>query len=368
MKKLWVTFLKDAKLSFNSLYFYMELGLALVFLLIMILLVPEQITPNQTFHVHLDGPLESIGSFAQSYGIQLPDLEPLVRQIQEPDQQQGSTELESIQFHPTRESLVQAMEQDRSSIGVSVSDLSQPSPSMTMILQGFEHPRFKNLFQTLIEGELLSLVSNSSPELIIRTLEENPQRLTNRENLLPVYLTLNVGLMGLFIIAAYIFLDKEQGVIKAYAVAPVGIWQYLTSKLLIMLVVGLGTSLIVTLGIIGTRFPLGLFLGVILSFNLFGSTLGLFLSSFFDSMMKAMSSLYSVLMIMMVAGVSYFMPSFNPFWIRVFPTYRMFFTFRELFLPQGNLVYVAWSIPIYLGLSAGLFVLALHRFRKNLTE
>ena len=36
--------------------------------------------------------------------------------------------------------------------------------------------------------------------------------------------------MGFFIIAAYIFLDKKEGVIKAYAVTPSPVWKYLLSK------------------------------------------------------------------------------------------------------------------------------------------
>ena len=344
-QKLWITFLKDMKLSFNGIYFYIEVGMAVIFTLVMVFVVPENFDSSQTFHVVLDAE---------------PAYQSFLRNLFE------SEDLGQIQFHDDRHALYQAMEADRSSVGVVLS-MDAQGLQYNLVLQGYESPRMRTLLKTLIEGELLSQAPGWSGTTDTRVLEPDSERLTDRAHVLPIYLTVNVGLMGLFIIAAYIFLDKDEGVIKAFAVAPVHIWQYLASKLCIMLIIGLGSSLLVVFALVGRQAHYGLLLGATVAFNLFGSTLGLFIASFFDTMVKAMGALYLAVMVLMIASVSYFMPSFNPLWIRIFPSYPMLFSFRELLLSNGNAWYVLQNIGFFLILSGVLFGLSVHRFKRSIT-
>jgi hypothetical protein len=342
MKKLFTTFLKDAKLSFNGLYFYIEIGMAVIFIAVMLFVVPENFDQSQKLfaYINLDEPAKS----------QIMEL----------------VESESIEILSERSQVEEALSKDRSAVGVEIKTDGYVL-TYDLILQGYESENMKSMLKASIEGEFLSQIPGFTSAVSTSTLEENPQRLSDRVNVLPIYLTINVGMMGLFIIAAYIFLDKDEGVIKAYAVAPVKLWQYLASKMLIMLMMGLATSIMTVLAIAGTGVNfLHLFL-LVVSFNLFGSALGLLISSFFDTMVKAMGGLYAGMMLLVLPVVSYFMPSFNPLWIRVFPSYPMMFSFRELLLEGGNTRYIYTQAGLFLVLGLIVFVAANIRFKKTLT-
>lgn len=343
MRKLWVTFLKDAKLSFNGLYFYMEIGMALIFIAVLLFVVPEKFENSQNFYIAME--LESN------------DMEAVQRLLGDSD---------DVTVFSNRADIEDAMKKDRSSVGAVIRK-NEGKYIYEMILQGYENESMKNLIRAGIEGEILAQIPNYSSEVPVRTLEIGSEKLSDRINIIPIYLTMNVGMMGLFIIAAYIFLDKEEGVIRAYAVAPVEVWQYLASKMMIMLMMGLITSFVTVLAIVGFNVNYLYLFGLIVAFNTFGSALGLFISSFFNTMVKAMGVMYVFIMIMMLPAISYLMPSFNPMWIKLFPSYPMMFSLRELLLENGDQSYILMQIGVYLGLGFILFIAANHQFKKTLT-
>jgi len=221
--------------------------------------------------------------------------------------------------------------------------------------------------ETAIKSFFASQMPGYTGSVPVTTLGENLEKLNNRTNLLPIFLTMNAAFMGLFIIASYIFLDKEEGTIKALAVTPAKIWHYLMSKLLIMLMTGTATSLIVMLFIAGRNADYLLFFIAIICFNCFGSALGLFIASFFNTMSKAMGWLFFSIIILAFASVSYFMPAFSPPLIRLLPSYPMLFSFREILLKEGNAGYVLRSSAMFFAGSAVLFLLADIRFKKTIT-
>ncbi len=343
MRKLWMTFLKDAKLSFNGLYFYMEIGMALIFIAVLLFVVPENFDSSQKFYVVME--LESA------------ETEKFQRLLGESDE---------VTVLSSRTEIENSMKKDRSSVGAIIKK-SEGKYIYEMILQGYESESMKNLIQAGIEGEVLAQIPGYSSDVSVRTLEKESVKLSDRNNIIPIYLTMNVGMMGLFIIAAYIFLDKEEGVIKAYAVAPVQVWKYLASKVMIMLMMGLITSLITVLALVGFKVNYLYLIGMIVAFNTFGSALGLFISSFFNTMVKAMGVMYVFVMIMILPAISYLMPSFNPIWIKLFPSYPMMFSLRELFLENGDQSYILMQIGIFGVLALLLFLAANHRFKKTLT-
>ncbi|QSX08843.1 ABC transporter permease [Alkalibacter rhizosphaerae] len=343
MAKLWTTFLKDAKLSFQGLYFYIEIGLALIFIAVMLFVVPENFDQNQKAFIFANVDESVLDQLSDEW-----------------------SEVDPSYFVDSRKDLEAALEEDRSAVGV---ELRQEDGKLVFdfVLQGHESPAMKNLLKGTLEASFLTQIPGFDTQVEESVLEPDAKRLSDRENVLPIYLTVNMGLMGLFIIAAYIFLDKDEGVIKAYAVAPVRIWQYLASKVMIMMLMGILTSLLVVVALTGFKVNFILLLGLIVAFNFFGSALGLLLSSFFDSMTKAMGALYAAVMIMILPVISYFAPSFNPVWIRFFPTYPMMFSFRSLLLEDTNLAYMGMNIGLFLVLGVLLFIAAAARFKKSLT-
>lgn len=343
MRKLWMTFLKDAKLSFNGLYFYMEIGMALIFIAVLLFVVPENFESSQNIYVVMELESAETDRFQSLMG-----------------------DSDDVTFLSNRSEIESSMNKDRSSVGAIIKK-SEGKYNYEMILQGYESESMKNLIQAGIEGEVLAQIPGISNDVSVRTLEKESAKLSDRDNIIPIYLTMNVGMMGLFIIAAYIFLDKEEGVIKAYAVAPVEVWKYLASKVMIMLMMGLVTSLITVLALVGLNVNYLYLIGMIVAFNTFGSALGLFISSFFNTMVKAMGVMYVFVMIMIFPAISYLMPSFNPLWIKLFPSYPMMFSLRELLLENGDHSYILLQIGIFGVLALILFLAANHRFKKTLT-
>lgn len=236
-----------------------------------------------------------------------------------------------------------------------------------LVLQGHESKSMKAFLKSTLEGEFMAQMPNYEDKTTVVSLEETPVRLSDRANILPMYLVLNVAFMGLFIIAAYVFLDKEEGVIKAFAVAPVKVWHYLVSKIMIMALMGVLISVIVVIALMGFKVNYALMILTILVFNVFGSILGLLITSFFDSMTKAMGALFFSIFVLMFGGFSYFMPSFSPIWIKILPSYPMIFSFRELLMENGDLRYLYTNLAIFTGVSAILFVYTNFRFKKTLT-
>lgn len=344
MKKLIKTFLKDMKISFNGLYFYIEVGFAVIFVLVMLFVVPENFDQTQHFHIYTDLDEKDSSRIVEQFDLS------------------GA----HITMHDDMDSLKAAMSDDRSSLGFYIG-MENSQPVYDIIFQGFETERTKSMFKTMLESRILTQMPGFEGGIETTVLEPRADTLTDREHILPIFLTMNVGFMGLFIIAAYIFLDKDEGVIKSFAVSPAKIWHYLASKLMIMLIIGISTSFFVILLLSGSYINYPLFTGAIIAFNLFGSTLGLLISSYFDTMSKAMGGLYFAVLLLVFPSISYFMPAFTPLWIKWFPSYPMLFSFREIMLRDGNHGYALRSILIFVLLSAILFAYSNLRFKKTLT-
>lgn len=342
--KLLYSFLKDMQLSLKSWYLYMEIGFALIFVAILIYVVPENPTRSTTVYAHFDLPETYLSQAAGSL----------------------SRDGYEIQMLSSREEVETELADDRGSVGLVVS-LEGSKIVYDYILQGYENEKFKKIIKTSIEGRFAKMLPGFQDVTTVRTIEGNTERLPTRLNMLPVYLALNAAFMGLFIIAAYIFLDKEEGTIKAFAVTPAKVWHYLLGKMGVMLVTGLISGLIATTIIAGQKAHYFHLIMLIISLNAFGSALGLFIASFFDTMTKAMGWLYMSVIVLAFAAVSYYMPAFSPLIIRILPSYPMLFAFRETLYDVVNLGYVYATVAGFAVLAVILFLLSNYRFKKTLT-
>lgn len=341
MKKLGITFLKDMKLAFNGLYFYIEIAMALIFILIMLFVVPENFDKTQTIVAVIP---ENYINVDQNLSLNGFEIERVKNKIE----------------------LEEALKEDSAKIGLMVSSQNN-EPTIEFIMQGYEGDAIKNLLKGVIEGQMKSITASTHLVFNSNTLDETSGKLSDRSNLLPVYLTMNVALMGLFIIAAYIYLDKDEGVIRAYAVAPVAIWQYLASKILVMNVVGVLTSVLVVVAVHGLSMHFLALCFMVLIYNTFGSCLGLWVSSYFNSMTKAMGAMYLCIMILLMPAISYSIPSFDPSFLKWLPTHPMLYTFRSILLNQGGLVSIMSEFGLFFLFSIFFFALANRRYKKTLT-
>ena len=96
------------------------------------------------------------------------------------------------------------------------------------------------------------------------------------------------------------------------------------------------------------------------------ASLGLLVASFFDTIAKAFGVMYGIMIVLMVPAFSYYIPSFDPLWLRFFPTYPMLQGFKEILL-NGDGAYVLTYSLAFLAGGLALFLLANIRFKKTLT-
>lgn len=342
--KLWYSFLKDLNLAFKGFYIYIELGFALIFVAIMVFVVPENSARRVTVFTYMNLP---------------PAIEAVARDALRQDDL-------SVTFLPSRADVEAALAADRTSLGLSVSQ-ENGRIVYDYILQGYESDKFRNVIKTSIESGFAEQMPGFVDAVTVTTMDANNEKLTDRIAVLPVYLALNAAFMGLFIIAAYVFLDKDEGTIRAVAVTPAKVWHYLAGKMGVMLVAGLMSGLITTVLVAGAK-PHYLHLVILLiACNAFGSALGLFIASFFDTMVKAMGWLYASVIVLGVAGVSYYMPAFSPLIIRILPSYPMLFAFRETLLDASNTGYIYLNVLGFSAAAVVFFLLANWRFKRTLT-
>ena len=232
-------------------------------------------------------------------------------------------------------------------------------------IQGYETQRLRNL---------LYVLHNEDPDTFtemydmqkITTLTDIPV-LNNRQNMIPIFVVFMGSLMGFFIVIAYIFLDKDEGVVKAFAVTPLPMWKYLLSKTMVIGTTVLISSSIITIPIMGIQ-PNYLLFYLLLIISTFAfSSLGLFVSSFFDSMSKAFGMLYVIMIGLMLPAFSYFVPSFDPLWLQYLPTYPLLQSMKETIMINTNTEYVIVCSAGFLLGGILLFILANARFKKSLT-
>lgn len=348
MNRLLVTLRKDLKTSLRSFYFYIELIMAVIIVAILLFVVPENFTTTQTVHMHVDADLPiDVSSLA---GLSLQDEEAVTQ----------------IVLEESSQAVRAALAENREALGILISG-QPPRLELEFVLQGYESDAIRNLIEKSVIASQLQQRPDAVDRITVTTLEEPTESLPDRVHILPILLVLNSAMIGLFVIASYVFMDKEDGTIRAFAVTPAHLWQYLLAKVIVMLMTGLATGFFTAYSVAGFQTS-GLALAAILiASNLLGSVLGLFIASFFDTLTKSLGALYIVIMIMGFSAVPYMMPGFSPLYLRMLPAYPMFFAFREALLEQPDYRYVLTWCAVFIAASGALFLWSVVRFRKTLT-
>jgi hypothetical protein len=345
--KLLITFAKDIRLAFKSFYIYIEIIMAVLFVAILLFVVPEHFTTEHTVYVALDLP-----ATARDF---------VMNKLSE-----GGEAGTTIVLLDSAEAVRARLEQDRSAAGIFISILADKI-NFEFILQGYEQEKVVNILRQAFIGEMAASVPGFVDHTTVTLLDSQVEKLSDRINMVPVFLVLNSVFVGLFIIASYIFMDKEEGTIKAFAVTPARVWHYLAAKVGVMMVTGLITGLITAVAVGGTQLHLFPFILLLLVCNGFGSVLGLLIASFFDSITKAMGWLYLAIFMLSFTSVSYYMPSFSPLLIRLLPSYPMLYAFRQIFLAAPDYRQIYTTVGIFAVLGLVIFLLADWRYRKTIT-
>ena len=367
--KLWYSFTKELKLAAKSFYFYLEVGFAIIILVIVLFLIPENFNARSTEYLYLDMP-ETVESVYLD-ALLTQDTDNTVENVEIKVKKEMisvsyyETEDKKVYVAKTKADMIKLADNEKQ-IGAIIEIDDAYETNYTYYLQGYETQKLKNLFLVIHNNDMATLESTIN-EQDVRPLSDDYEPLSDREHTLPSLLTFNGSLMGMFILAAYIFLDKEQGVIKAYAVTTSPVWQYLMSKALVVTVTAIITTAIITIPIMGGRPNYPLMLLFLITSGFFASSVGLLISGFFKSMTKSFSAIFVIMIAMMIPAIAYFIPSWEPFWIKLFPTYYIIQGFSELIVKGGDTIFVLLSSLGFLVAGTLLFMWATHQHKKGLT-
>ncbi len=394
--KLFSSYIKEMKIAARGFYFYIEIIFAVILLVILLVAVKEESISKDAEYLYNDIPSE-----VMTYLIEK-DINEGKARIVEPtefemkpvtfeitNQETGEVTLYEFEEEKiitvetverldpetgklTRTAYITDNEEDmirlsylEGQIGATTTMSADGEFSYKYYLQGYETERLVDLLYILHNesGEVLTTAMDSQ---VVRTIGTE-QLLNNRENLLPMFIVFTGSLMGFFIVMAYIFLDKGEGVIKAFAVTPSAVWKYLISKIGVIMTTTLISSLVITIPVMGTSINYLLFLVFLIVTTFASSSLGLLVASFFDDMVKAFGIMYGFMIALMIPAFSFYIPSFDPVWLRFFPTYPMLQGYKEILLSNGDTGYVLIYSLVFLVGGLVLFALANLKFKKTLT-
>jgi len=393
--KLLSNYLKEMKIAARGFYFYIEIIMAVILLAILLLAVSETSTSSSKQFVYNDMP-HKIAEYLNDRSIEKGEarlagstefeLKPVKFEIT--NQETGDTaaydfddekiiELETIEmldsstgerdetiyYVETEEDMIR-LAYGESEVGATVVMNAHGKVSYKYYLQGYETDRLESLLY-ISHSESPSVIDSKKDRQVVRTLEVM-ETLNNRENLVPMFIVFMGSLMGFFIVMAYIFYDKAEGVIRAFAVTPSAIWKYLITKIFVILTTVVVSSSIIAIPVMGGQPDYFLFYIFLIITTFAMASLGLLVASFFDSIAKSFGIMYAIMISLMVPAFSYYIPSFDPLWLRFFPSYPMLQGFKEILL-NGDAGYVLTYSLVFLAGGLVLFVLANIRFKQTLT-
>lgn len=393
--KLLSSYFKELKIAARGFYFYIEIIIAIILLLVLLYAVDENPTTDKKEFLYNNMPENVLDDMLDK------DIEEGRARLVEPTEfvlkpatftltNRDSGEVTDYDFAEektlkaftfeklnkstgevkatayvldTEEDMIRMAHQEQQ-IGIITTLGEDGRLYFQYVNQGYETERYKDLLY-VIHNDDFETLNREVDKQVVETLGVTG-RLNARQNVLPMILTFMGSLMGVFIVAAYIFLDKAEGVIKAQAVSPSSIIAYLSSKTMVICTTVVISSTIITIPVMGAG-PNYLLLYLFLIVSTFAfAALGLLIASWFRTMNKSFGVLYAVMIILMLPAFSYFIPSFDPVWLRFFPTYPVLQVYKDILLGVGNYGYVWMYTGIFAAAGIVVLLLANKRFKKTL--
>ncbi len=393
--KLLSSYFKEMKIAARGFYFYIEIVISVIILAILLFAINEKpISRNKEF-IYYDMPQKVVDAMIEK------DIKEGKSKLAEPTEfnmkavefeitnedtgeitpysfeketltlttyenyNTKTGELDTTVYVAENEDNMIRLAYTEKKIGASIIMSDTGEFSYKYYIQGFETQRLRDLY-LVIHNETPAVLEQAVDNQVVRKLD-SVEILNNKQNMVPVFVVFMGTLMGFFIVMAYIFLDKTEGVIRAFAVTPSSVWKYLFSKTMIIMTTVILSSSIITIPVMGAQ-PNYLLFYLLLIISTFAfASLGLLVASFFDSISKSFGVLYLTMIALMVPAFSYFVPGFDPVWLRFFPTYPLLQGFKEILMVNTDVGYVLTYSAVFLASGLILFMLANLRFKKTLT-
>lgn len=336
LKRLWANFKKDWIRGQRHFYLLITLATTIIYILFIRFVLP----PNYT--------------------------EPVLYQYNatsEVFEQEG----ENIQEVSSKAALYEAMREDSNSYGVVLEEIDSEL-SITIIMQSEADEEFGNLVKMLLNNEFYYAYfgSETLDNYDVEVLHPEMQDIPFRDNYMPILIVMDSAMIGMFLLAVMLFIEKDQKMHTAYMVSPGGLTEHLLSKVLVTLVLSLISAFTFTLVLRGFDANYLYLLIMMIPSAFFGSSLGLFLGAAFKNIQKSMGGLITIMLFLALPVISYAVPSFRPEWITYLPTYFMIYGVRSAIIPVYGFDIVWQYALITLGYGVLLYMLSQYMYRQAL--
>ncbi|AHC14068.1 ABC transporter permease [Salinispira pacifica] len=235
----------------------------------------------------------------------------------------------------SQQELDELLEENPNAIGITVhGTIEQPEVNIT---QPREIPRQSiNLLQATIDTALRTLQGADLEPVPVRRLRPRAEIIPVNLAGLPVFLALEVGILGFLLVAVFVFQEKQEGTIRAYRITPAGLWPYLISKAAVFLLLSLSYGIVVVAAGMGLGVNWPAVIALIAWASLFMTVFGLGFAAWFDNLSSWFFPGLAVLILNMLPFFSYIYPVFTPLWVSYIPSYGLLFALREALFPTGN--------------------------------
>ncbi len=337
--KLLTGIRRELLLLSRGVYFYVELFTAVLFLAMLLFVLPEHLDTRVTEYYFLDGSPAEAAALEQTYFIDNKNMtrDDVAIEIggEEKPARRYTEDLKYAVVLDNREDLI-LLTEETGRAGIVISPPDGEGPAFTYYLQGYETDRYKS-YAALVAGSDIQAVSAAAEAQPVRVLEPNAPVLNDRQNALPLMLTLNCVLMGILVTAATIVEDKKTNAIRALRVAPAPVAGYLMAKTAAVLLTSQVTCLVLSLPVMRGIPSYPLLALTVLCGGFFTAALGALIAGFYSDMDKAFAVVYIVLMALLVPAAAALLPGWNPAWLKVIPSYFILQGVRDALMHRETL-------------------------------
>ncbi len=341
--RIWALMLKDARLVVRNWFLVITLFVAFTFIVLINFVIPDQLSLEPSVFV-----LDNSGGALSEMKTDLV----------------SRNNAESVD---NLDMLKSSVKDKSGSFGMILSG-DKETPAVEFMMQGYESQKIKDLIELEMRDYLGELGGQDDSVKVIYTGGKTKAfDVPFNHSILPLFLLMEPVLLGLFFIATLMFFEKAEGTIASYRVSPGSLFEFLISKVIVLFILGFLSMYLVTLTTVGFNANLGLMFIIAIAGSLFGSSLGLLISSFFDNISKAMVWIIFASILLSAPFAAYYMPNFSPIWIKVMPTYSLLFALKETIYQTGQTDIVWQSVMLSGSLGLLLFGAAQYKYQKSMS-
>lgn len=263
----------------------------------------------------------------------------------------------------------QAALESRNRIGLRIRGEQVPE-RIDVVFQGYENARTRRLLGAGLQAEVAALLGKWGGYPAVETESLRPGVPTPEPpfnlSLVPIFVFSEAALVGMLLVAALLYSEKEERSLRAYRVSPGGVLEYLLARSAAMGLLGLAFTILLTILTIGLDANWLSILAVVFFAAVVMSLLALVVANMFENISQFLFAALALMVLFTLPTVSYFVPSLSPAALRLLPTYPLVFALREAYFPTGNTGMLISALG-QLGVTLGVVLpLAAWTFKRQL--